>query len=160
MAFASNGVNTTTYTAKITILTPFYYFEFRYIVVNADVPYDFIIIDSFYLINLNPTTGTALTVDGSLMTLSSPLSNYKVIFYLTCFIYDGDNAPVVNVTGEVTSSTTVTITFSATQDSIEFLHGTVIIFDYVGIKNSGIYSLTYGTFLFNSTEGGEIPIPQ
>jgi hypothetical protein len=155
--YCNKTVNTTTYQVELYVSNSLYLFEYRYIAVNANLPFDFIIINNF---NVGAGgTGTGKTTTGTTNKLASSTSNYQVIFYLTCLSYPGTNAPVFNVTGKVTSSTSFTITYSATFGIGGFLHGSVIIFDSVNLKNSGVYSLTYGTFLFNTTVGGEIPVP-
>lgn len=113
------------------------------------------------------TNPTSINKNIPIAALPNPISNYRVLIFLTCYNYWGTIEPTgvyyppfINFTASVTSPTNVFVnTVAGTNGQMNYTHVTVMVFDYVSINSSPNYRAGYDRVLFDKTTGGEIALP-
>jgi hypothetical protein len=104
----------------------------------------------------------AQSIGSSYTTFSNPLTNNKILLFMTSMYISGVNdlaGPtyyplnlVVNVNPVTTSTYLLTITYS-NNSAMQRLHFSMIIFDQADVQSSGLYMLIYDKICYGSTGG-------
>lgn len=175
--FFEEGTTRTSFTLKHKVQTGVWALTYRVIVLDAAFP------DHLNLLsNVNvfgSSTITSSTTRSATLSYSSIASGYpftsftpvngsdysynKVVTFLSCFDFQAHAGTTPHMTLTYTILNSNSIRFDMAVGSvvdIDKVHWNMIIMDLAQLQNSGKYNVYFGSSVFTSALGGQIPILQ
>lgn len=170
----------TSFDLRYVVVSPFISIVYRYMGISDTLPFHLNPVGNLgqpmgSLTTYGTTTIPVLTNYTTLATgkgyayktFNASFSNYRFIFFLTCFQYAGEIQsgtpfpPNVNFTLTIVNINQFRLDIIVGQNfKTKYIHATILIMDFVQISANPKYKLTYDRIILSGRTGGEIIIPQ